>query len=139
MHAIQWADKHDPPVRGAGYESVPSRRSIQMEQSQEVQESAPKLCIGARILNNIEHSQSKRLYRPAVTIYLSRMRSATSLSHPPNHSIRNERRIYIDRPFEWNNGSKRGHIWDIQIDGSLYTTNASPSMARTVHSYRQNS
>ena len=39
-----------------------------------------------------------------------RMHPATSLPHPPNHSIRNERRIYTDRPFEWNNGSKRGHI-----------------------------
>ena len=38
--------------------------------------------------------QLKRLYKLAITIYLSRMRFAISLLHSSNHSIRNERRIY---------------------------------------------
>ena len=51
-----------------------------------------------RTISNI--FQLKRLYRPAITIYLLRMRFAISLSHSSNHSIKNERRIYIDRSFE---------------------------------------
>ena len=54
--------------------------------------------------------QSKRLYRPAITFYLS----SNALCYQPFAFIesfnRNERRIYIDRSFEWNNESKREHI-----------------------------
>ena len=41
------------------------------------------------------------------SIYYHCMRSAISLSHSSNYSNKNERRIYIDKSFEWNIESKK--------------------------------
>ena len=69
----QETGKHDPPVRDVDYEPVPSRRSIQVEQSQEIQESiCPEVVHRATNFEKISNiCQLKRLYRPAITIYLS--------------------------------------------------------------------
>ena len=49
------------------------------------------------IANNF---QLKRLYRFVITIYLSRIRFAINFLHSSNSSIKNKRRIYIDKSFE---------------------------------------
>ena len=47
--------------------------------------------------------RSRSIYH--VCALLSVFRTHRTIQH-----VRNERRIYTDRPFGWNNGSKRGHI-----------------------------
>ena len=83
--------------------------------------------------------QSKRLYRPAITIYLlSNVSCYQSFALIESFNTRNERRIYIDKSFEWNNESKRKHIWDyLNRWQSIYHETASSSMTRTTHSHHQ--